>query len=194
LTTAATAFLREKIIWGKINPNIQTASYLGDVVSGEHFPDYEAPPPTGCQTAIVRVCRLFRRIMLEKEFQGRRDSARGGEVGKNLSFLLISLFYMCAQPDFIIIHAEEGSDNSNNKGGDKDKDEEGNKDEEEDEGDEDEDREMSSRRAPAATKAEKKPRATPKKCSPNKMTKSLNRKRLQLLLLTCLRLILFMLG
>jgi len=53
-TKAATKDLRAKIDKGKINPNIQTAAYLGDVVSGEHYPDYEAPPPNGHGTAIVR--------------------------------------------------------------------------------------------------------------------------------------------
>jgi hypothetical protein len=43
-TKAATKDLRAKIDRGKINPNIQTAAYLGDVVSGEHYPDYDAPP------------------------------------------------------------------------------------------------------------------------------------------------------
>jgi hypothetical protein len=47
LTKAATKDLKDKIARGKINPNIQTAAYLGDVVSGEHFPDYEAPPSSG---------------------------------------------------------------------------------------------------------------------------------------------------
>ena len=49
-------------------------------MSGEHFLEYEALPPTGRQTAIVRFCRLFRRIRLERELQGqRRLAAEGGE-------------------------------------------------------------------------------------------------------------------
>jgi hypothetical protein len=97
---AANGLLRDKIAWGEINPNIETAANLGDIVSGKHFIDYKAPPPTGCQTTIVRFCRLFRRIKLEQELQGRRAVARGGEEGKNLMFILSALFCMCAQPDF----------------------------------------------------------------------------------------------
>ena len=44
-TKAATKDLRDKISRGEINPNIQTVAYLGDVVSGEHCPNYKAPPP-----------------------------------------------------------------------------------------------------------------------------------------------------
>jgi hypothetical protein len=64
-TKAATKDLRAKIDRGKINPNIQTAAYLGNVVSGEHYPDCKAPPPNGRGTAIVSFCGLFRRIQLE---------------------------------------------------------------------------------------------------------------------------------
>ena len=55
-TKAATKDLRAKIDRGEINPNIQTAAYLGNAVSGEHYPNYKAPPPNGCGTAIVRFC------------------------------------------------------------------------------------------------------------------------------------------
>jgi hypothetical protein len=99
-TIAANGLLRDKIAWGEINPNIKTAAYLGDIVSGEHFSDYKAPPPTGCQTAIVRFRHLFRRIKLEQELQGRQAVARGGKGGKNLLFILSALFCMCTQPDF----------------------------------------------------------------------------------------------
>jgi hypothetical protein len=68
---AATKDLRAKIDRGEINPSIQTAAYLGDVVSGEHYPDYKAPPPNGRGTAIVRFRQLFRHIQLERELQGR---------------------------------------------------------------------------------------------------------------------------
>ncbi len=84
---AATKDLRAKIDRGEINPNIQTAAYLGDVVSGEHYPDYEAPPPNGHGTAIVRFGQLFRRIQLERELQGRRLAERGGEESKNRYWL-----------------------------------------------------------------------------------------------------------
>jgi hypothetical protein len=82
-TKAATKDLRAKSNRGEMNPNIKTAAYLGDVVSGEHYPDYEAPPPNGRGIAIVRFRRLFRRIQLERELQGRRLAERGGEEGKN---------------------------------------------------------------------------------------------------------------
>ncbi len=98
------------------------------------------------------------------------------------------LYFACAlNKNFIIIHAEEGSEDNNNEGGDKDedKDKEGNEDEdEEDKGDEDKDEEMSSCRAPAATKAEKKPSATPANAPQTRCQRSLNHKWLQLLLLT----------
>ncbi len=51
---AATRDLNIKIAAGKINPNTNNTAYIGDVVSGEHFPEYKAPPPSGCQTAIAR--------------------------------------------------------------------------------------------------------------------------------------------
>ena len=44
-TADATAELRRRIDRGQINPNFEDAPYLGDVVSGEHFPEYEALPP-----------------------------------------------------------------------------------------------------------------------------------------------------
>jgi hypothetical protein len=42
---AATRDLNIKIAAGEINPNTNDAAYIGDVVSGEHFPEYKAPPP-----------------------------------------------------------------------------------------------------------------------------------------------------
>ena len=42
---AATRDLNIKIAAGKINPNTNDTAYIGDVVSGEHFPEYKAPPP-----------------------------------------------------------------------------------------------------------------------------------------------------
>ena len=71
-TPGAIAKLRRRIDLGQINPNVEVAPYLGDVVSGEHFPEYKALPHTGRETAIVRFCRLFRRIRLERELQGQR--------------------------------------------------------------------------------------------------------------------------
>ena len=41
---AATRDLNIKITAGEINPNINHAAYIGDVVSGEHFSEYKAPP------------------------------------------------------------------------------------------------------------------------------------------------------
>ncbi len=86
-TMAATKDLREKNYRGKINLNIQTEAYLGNIVSGEHYPDYKAPPPNGCGTAIVRFCWLFRRIQLEQELQGHWLAERGGEEGNNRYWL-----------------------------------------------------------------------------------------------------------
>jgi hypothetical protein len=86
-TKAATKDLRTKIDRGEINPNIQTAAYLGNVVSGEHYPDYKAPPPNGRGIAIVRFCRLFRCIQFERELQGRQLAERGGEESKNRYWL-----------------------------------------------------------------------------------------------------------
>jgi hypothetical protein len=86
-TKAATKDLRAKIDRGEINPNIQSALYLGNLVSGEHYPNYKAPPTNGHGTAIVRFCRLFRRIQLERELQGRQLVKRGGEEGKNRYWL-----------------------------------------------------------------------------------------------------------
>ncbi len=86
-TEAATKDLRAEIDRGEINPNIQTAAYLGNIVSGEHYPDYKAPPPNGRGTAIVRFHQLFRRIQLEWESQDHWLAERGGEEGKNRYWL-----------------------------------------------------------------------------------------------------------
>ncbi len=79
LTKAATKDRREKISTGEINPNIQTASYLGNVVLGEFYKQYKALPPNGRATAITRFWRLFRHIQLERELEGRRLARRGVE-------------------------------------------------------------------------------------------------------------------
>jgi hypothetical protein len=42
---AATRDLNIKIAVGEINPNTNNATYIRNVVSGEHFPEYKAPPP-----------------------------------------------------------------------------------------------------------------------------------------------------
>ncbi len=70
-TKAATDNLRDKIAKGKINPNIQTAAYLGDVVSGEIYPEYEAPFPNGRATTVTRFRQLFRCIQIKRELNGR---------------------------------------------------------------------------------------------------------------------------
>ena len=96
-TKAATKDLRRRIDSGEINPNIQTSAYLGDIVSGEKYPQYEAPPPNGRSTAIVRFRRLFRRIQLERELQGRRLAVRGrGEEGKSILVIIVLLNCTCA--------------------------------------------------------------------------------------------------
>ncbi len=41
---AATRDLNIKIAAGEINSNTNDVAYIGDVVSGEHFPEYQAPP------------------------------------------------------------------------------------------------------------------------------------------------------
>jgi hypothetical protein len=41
---AATSDLNIKIAAGEINPNTNEAAYIRDIVSEEHFPEYEAPP------------------------------------------------------------------------------------------------------------------------------------------------------
>ncbi len=86
-TKAATMDLNKLVASGAINPNLQDSAYMGDVVSGEHFPEYEAPPPSGRQTAIVHFRRLFARIRLERELQGHPAAAAfEGEEG---TFLVI---------------------------------------------------------------------------------------------------------
>jgi hypothetical protein len=42
---AATRDLNIKIAVVEINPNNNDVAYIGEVVSGEHFPEYKAPPP-----------------------------------------------------------------------------------------------------------------------------------------------------
>ncbi len=93
-TKAATNNLRDKIAKGEINPNIQTDAYLSDVVLGEIYPEYKAPPPNGLATAVTRFCRLFRRIQLERELNGCRLAGRRVEEGKKRSYWL--LLYYCA--------------------------------------------------------------------------------------------------
>jgi len=119
-------------------------------VSGEHFPEYEALPPTGRQTAIVRFRRLFRRIKLERELQGqRRLAAEGGEEEGKFLVMCFALMCMCAKPDSLLVsvHAEEGIDLDNNFGEHEenldDDDEQDDKDEGDEDEDEDEDNEMS---------------------------------------------------
>ncbi len=94
-TPAATANLRNKIARGEINPNIQDAAYLGDIVSREHYPEYKSAPPGGCQTAITHFQRLFRCIQLEQELEGGRQQGAGVEEGEGkclgLCFALFSV-------------------------------------------------------------------------------------------------------
>jgi hypothetical protein len=132
-TTAATALLREKITRGEINPNIQTAAYLGDVVSGEHFPDYEEPPHLWVAKPLLSASAgCSGASSLNKNYKAAKlPQEEKKEV--NIYRLYYQLYFACALNQiFIIIHAEEGSDDSNNEGGNKNKDEEGAKDEEED--------------------------------------------------------------
>jgi hypothetical protein len=95
---AATRDLNIKIALGEINPNTNNAAYIRDIVSGEHFPEYEAPPPSGHQTAIVRFCRLFRHIRLERELQGlQAGAAKAGEEGTFTWLVCFALLIMCAK-------------------------------------------------------------------------------------------------
>jgi hypothetical protein len=72
---ATTRDLNIKIAAGEINSNTNNVAYIEDVVSGEHFPEYKALPPSGHQTAIVRFRRLLRLIRLERVLQGQRAGA-----------------------------------------------------------------------------------------------------------------------
>jgi hypothetical protein len=94
-TPAATANLRYKIARGEINPNIQDAAYLGDIVSGEHYPEYKSAPPGGRQTGSTRFQQLFRCIQLEWKLEGGRQQGAGveEEEGKclGLCFALFSV-------------------------------------------------------------------------------------------------------
>ena len=150
-TADATAELRRRIDRGQINPNFEDAPYLGDIVSGEHFPEYEALPPTGRQTAIVRFRRLFRRIKLERELQGqRRLAAEGGEEEGKFLVMCFALMCMCAKPDSLLVsvHAEEGIDLDDNFGEHEENLEEDDEQDDEDEGDEDEDEDNEMSRVP----------------------------------------------
>ena len=101
---AATRDLNIKIAAGEINPNTNDAAYIGDVVSGEHFPEYKAPPPSGHQTAIVRFRRLFRRIRLERELQGQRaGAAKAGEEGTFTWLVYFALLIMCTKSDYLLV-------------------------------------------------------------------------------------------
>jgi hypothetical protein len=138
-TKGATTELRRRIDLGQINPNFEDAPYLGDVVSGEHFPEYEALPPTGRQTAIVRFRRLFRRIRLGLELQGQRRLAEGGEEEGKFLVMCFALMCMCAKPDSLLVtvHAEEGIDLDDYFGEDEENLDNDDEQDDEDEGDED---------------------------------------------------------
>ena len=152
-TKGATTELRRRIDLGQINPNFEDAPYLGDVVSGEHFPEYEAPPPTGRQTAIVRFRRLFRRIRLERELQGQRRLEEGGEEEGKFVVMCFAPMCMCTNLDSLLVtvHAEEGidlddyfgEDEENLNDDDNDDDEQDDKDEGDDEDEGDKDNKMS---------------------------------------------------
>jgi hypothetical protein len=101
---AATRDLNIKIAVGEINPNINDAAYIGDVVSREHFPEYKAPPPSGHQTGIVRFFHLFRRIRLEWELQGQQAAAaQTGEEGTFTWLVCFALLKLCAKSDYLLL-------------------------------------------------------------------------------------------
>ena len=166
---AATKILRQKIDSGEITLNNDSAQYLGDIVSGEHFPEYEAAPPSGRQTAIVRFRRLFRRIKLSRELQGQRLAARQGKL--SLRNCLFDDGRALSTRNFII-NAENAANNErgdydeyeDRETDDDDDDDEAEEDDEEEDDDEDGDEEdMSRRTAPAATAGRK--AATPTKAA-----------------------------
>jgi hypothetical protein len=98
-TKAATKDLRAKIDRGELNPNIQTAAYLGDIVSGEHYPDYKAPPLNGHGTTIVRFCQLFRCIQLERDCKAidwQKEEEK--KVRIDIGYNIITLLCMCVYP------------------------------------------------------------------------------------------------
>jgi hypothetical protein len=130
-TTAATALLRKKITRGEINPNILIAAYLGDVVSGEHFPDYEAPHLRVTKLLLSACASCSGTSSLNENIKAaKRQQEKEKEV--KIYHLYYQLYFACVLNQiFIIIHADEGSDDSNNKGVDIDKGKEGNKDKEE---------------------------------------------------------------
>ena len=78
--------LGTKISNGEIDPNNTTASYLGDIVSGTFYPEYQQPPPNGRASAIKRFRDIFRKIQAHRELTGQRhaipDSFRGEEEGE----------------------------------------------------------------------------------------------------------------
>jgi hypothetical protein len=106
---AATRDLNIKIAAGEINSNINDAAYIRGIVSGEYFPEYKAPPPSDCQTAIVRFCCLFRHIRLEQELQGQQAAAaQAGEEGMFTWLVCFALLIMCAKSDYslVTLHTE----------------------------------------------------------------------------------------
>jgi hypothetical protein len=101
---AATRDLNIKIAGGEMNSNTNDAAYIGDVVSGEHFLEYEAPSTSGRQTAIVRFRHLFRRIRLKRELQGQQaGAAKAGEEGTFTWLVCFALLIMCAKPDYLLV-------------------------------------------------------------------------------------------
>ena len=64
--------LARLISTGEIDPNNSNADYLGDIVSGHFFPQYQQPPPSGRDSAIRRFRKIFRRIQADRELRGAR--------------------------------------------------------------------------------------------------------------------------
>jgi hypothetical protein len=151
---AATRDLNIKIAAGEINSNTNDAAYIGDVVSGEHFPEYEAPPPSGRQTAIVRFRCLFRCIRLERELQGQQaGAARAGEEGTFTWLVYFALLTMCAKSDYLLVTLHTGGEGINLDdyyGNDKENIKDDRNDDDEDKDEDDNDNEMGRRSAPPA--------------------------------------------
>jgi hypothetical protein len=172
----ATRDLNIKIAAGEINPNTNDVAYIGDVVAGEHFPEHEAPPPSGRQTAIVRFCCLFRCIRLERELQGQQaGAAKAGEEGMFTWLVCSALLIMCAKSDYslVTLHTEgEGINLDDYYGKDEENiedDQDNNDEDDNDEDDEadDDNKEMGHRPAPPAG-ACRAGRALPARCSPTR--------------------------
>ena len=97
----ATQELHRLISTGDIDPLNSDPNYLGDIVSGLFFPQYQGPPPNGRTSAIRRFRKIFRRIQTDRELRGQRRVGEA-EEGKTpfyflpCSFVHLPLFHALA--------------------------------------------------------------------------------------------------